>query len=415
MSQSYNVAIDARWITATPSGIAVYTRELMRRLPLCEPGWRWNFIFRDKTLQEAVERDCAFPASVKTAWHTVPYGPLSPRSQMRMPDFLRAMKCDLFHSTSFMVPFFAFGSVKTLLGSAPPQDRGCGKCIATIHDAIPLIVGNYAPKSATSRMRRLYRMSLKSAIRSSAFTITGSNASRRDIVSALGLSSKEADSLRTIYDGVSDRFSPAGADESGPSRGFPSASGRKADVVLYVGRLDPYKNVPMLVDAFAILLHETGAPLHLLVIGPDDPRYPEARNHAEYRGIRENVSFIRDATDEELVAAYRNASLLVNPSRYEGFGLPMLEAMKSGTPVICADGGSQPEIAGGAARVVPVDDINALVRAMREILFDKGARAELAGKGIRRAADFSWDKTAAETIALYREALGAPPAGNGAS
>ena len=118
------------------------------------------------------------------------------------------------------------------------------------------------------------------------------------------------------------------------------------------------------------------------------------------------MSFVHGASDAELISAYRSASVLVNPSRYEGFGLPMVEAMKCGTPVICTDGGSQPEVAGGAAEIVPVGDEHALVAAMRRVLFDEDRRAELSRLGLARAAQFSWDATAAKTLALYREALG---------
>jgi glycosyltransferase involved in cell wall biosynthesis len=184
-----------------------------------------------------------------------------------------------------------------------------------------------------------------------------------------------------------------------------SGHDRATKVVLYVGRLDPYKNVPALVDAFAMLLREEDKPLHLLIVGPEDMRYPEARLHAQYRGIQEHVTFIHGASDAELLSAYRNASVLVNPSRYEGFGLPMVEAMKCGIPVICADGGSQPELAGGAAEVVPVGDEQALVAAMKRVLFDDAHAADLSAHGLARAADFSWDTAAAETLVLYREAL----------
>lgn len=400
-----NVVFDARWMTPVPSGISVYSLELMRRLPALEPSWHWHILFRDEARRDAALAACAFPASLRIETRIVPQGPLSPRSQFALPRVLRALRCDLFHSPNYMVPYFAFARLKTLFGAAPPADRGCGRCIANIHDAIPLILRDYAPRSTTSRMLWLYRDCLRFAVRASAFTITGSESSRNDIVAALGLGDGEAASLRTIYDGVSERFSPSPAAPRPVGAVFQAASATPAKVVLYVGRLDPYKNVPALVDAFALLLKETNRPLHLLIVGPEDPRYPEARLHAQYRGIQDRVTFIRGASDAELLAAYRNASVLVNPSRYEGFGLPMLEAMKCGTPVICADGGSQPEIAGGAAEVVPVGDEQALVATLKRVLFEPGRAADLAARGLARAADFSWDTTAAATLALYKEAM----------
>lgn len=403
MPETRNIAVDARWISPSPSGISVYTRELMRRLPAYEPGWRWHFLFNNDAVMRDVERQCAFPQTLKVRFHLLPYGPLSLKSQFLLPKFLRGIGCDLFHSPSFMVPYSAFGSLGRLMGGSGNMERGCGRCITTIHDAIPLIVSDYAPRSATSRMRWIYRECLRFSIRVSAFTITGSEASRRDIVSVLGLQQRDRDSIRTIYDGVSDAFSP-GAD----SGSTPGGKRKRGDsrLVLYVGRLDPYKNVPALVDAFAMLRHDSGLPLHLMILGPEDARYPEARHHAEYRGIREHVTFMHDATDAELLAAYRDADVFVNPSRYEGFGLPMLEAMRCGTPVICTDGGSQPEVAGGAAEIVPAGDVNALAAAMRGILEDEARARELSSRGLRRSAAFSWEATASQTAALYREAMG---------
>lgn len=413
---SVNAVFDARWLMPTPSGITVYSRELMRRLPLLEPKWRWHFVFQNAAQRDAALAACALPASLHVAAHIVKSDPRSVRSQFAMPRVLRSLECSIFHSPNYMVPFFAFAGVNSLLGFALPSDRHCGKCIATIHDAIPLVVKDYAPRSATSRMRWLYRASLRSAVRSAARIITVSEASRTDIVNALKLDEREAASIRTIYNGVSERYAPP--DEAAAKQQQAACSqklqkplspgGRavpQAKIVLYVGRLDPYKNVPMLVDAFALLRKATKTPVHLLIVGPEDGRYPEARLHSQYRGIQEHVSFIHGASDDELLSAYRNATMLVNPSRYEGFGLPMVEAMKCGVPVICTDGGSQPEIAGGAAEIVAAGDEGALVEAMRRLLQDEARRRELIDLGFKRSADFSWDRTSAQTLALYREAL----------
>lgn len=397
MTGPQNIVIDARWITPTPSGIGVYTREIIRRLPALEPAWRWHLLFRDPVLRDDVIADCGFAGNPKVTTEILPYGLFSPVGQLKLPKLLRKLKCDIFHSTNFMVPYFAFGTFGTLLGADPPVNKGCGVSVVNIHDAIPLLLRQYAPRSKTSRMLWFYRDCLKAAIRCSAATITGSKTSKHDIAAALDLDRQLTDSISVVYDGVSGRFSPA-----------PEGTVRKpgdAQIILYVGRLDPYKNVPMLVDAFAMLRHRTDSPLHLMVVGPYDARYPEARNHARDRGIAGDVTFLHDASDADLLEAYRNASVLVNPSRYEGFGLPMLEAMKCGIPVICADGGSQREVSGGAAEVVPPGDEPALIAALERVLFDDALRAAMTEKGLARAAEFTWETTARETLAVYHQAL----------
>ncbi len=394
-----NLVIDARWITPTPSGIGVYTRELIRRLPRLEPSWKWHLIFKDKALADKVIEDCAFDPQLNVECHIVPYGIFSPKSQLLLPKLLRKLNCTLFHSPSFCIPYLAFGTIGTFFGISPLKDKGCGRSVVTIHDVIPLILSEYAPRSKTKRLLPVYREYMRAAARSSAAIITGSETSKRDISSVLNLSQELRSSIRTIYDGVSDRFTPIPKEKRNES---------ETRIILYVGRLDPYKNVPMLVDAFAQLKRKTKEKLHLLIIGPEDRRYPEARNHANARGISEHVTFFHGATDKDLLDAYRSASLLVNPSRYEGFGLPQLEAMKCGVPVICADGGSQREITAGAAKVVPVGDEPALVAAMEEVLFNDKTRVAMIERGLARATDFSWDKTAAETMRLYKEVLALP-------
>ncbi len=399
MNNPKNIVIDARWITPTPSGIGVYTRELMQRLPLLEPSWKWHFLFKDQALADRTLSECNFPqgANIKTV--ILPYGIFSLKNQLRLPSVLASLKCDLFHSPNFMVPYFAFGSIGTVLGLRGLHGKRCGKCITTIHDAIPLLLKEYAPRSKKSKMLWLYRECMRGAVRVSNATITGSRTAKTDISSSLGLSKSLASSVRAIYDGVSDRFSPSETD----------VRSNKKKVVLYVGRLDPYKNVPMLVDAFAQVRHKSKEPIHLLIIGPEDSRYPEAHNRARDRGLQNDVTFHHGATDADLLDAYRAASVLVNPSRYEGFGLPQLEAMKCGVPVICADGGSQREVTAGAAKVVPVGDAPALVSALEEVLFDERLRSTMIERGFARAMDFSWDKTAEETLRLYKDVIELPP------
>ncbi|MBR3085434.1 MAG: glycosyltransferase family 4 protein [Kiritimatiellae bacterium] len=392
-----NVVFDARWLTPVPSGISVYSLELMRRLPALEPSWRWHFVFRNAELRDSAMAACAFPQSLKVATHIIRCSPQKYLNQFRMPLFLRAVGSDLFHSPHYMIPYCAFGSLAAAVHPVPARRRhGCGVCIATIHDAIPLLLKAYAPRSTTSRMLWLYRACQRLTLRTAAFTITGSDTARNDIAAALSLGRRERERFVTIYDGVSDRFTP------GERR---KRSDGEAQIVLYVGRLDPYKNVPFLVAAFAQFLKKTSMKAHLLIVGPDDPRYPEARKHAKDRGISEHVTFLHGASDAELLSAYRSASVLVNPSRYEGFGLPMLEAMRCGTPVICADGGSQPEISGGAAEVLPTGDEQAFVAALERILGDPALQSRMAERGLARSAEFSWDATAAKTIGIYRKAL----------
>ena len=382
------IVLDARWIGATPSGIGVYAVELLRRLPALEPDWQFHLLFDDDALRERVLDQCGLADIERVSAETLPYGLFSIEGQIRLPRRLRQLRADLFHSPNYMIPYRAFPE-----GTA---GRGAMRCVTTIHDVIPLLLRDHAPQSRKSRMLPLFRHCLRQSVRRSDAVLTVSETSRRDIIRVLNLGEAEAAKLLAVYNGVDARFAP-------PPAGAPRGGVR---TILYVGRLDPYKHVVTLVRAFNELRRQMREPLHLLIVGPDDPRYPEARRVTADLGLAECVTFLGFIENDELAAAYQEAALLVNPSSYEGFGLQLVEAMRCGVPVVCSDGGAQPEIAGQAARLVPVGDSQALADAMREVLCDEALRARLIAAGLARARDFDWQKTARQTRDLYRRVLG---------
>ena len=382
------IVFDARWIEPAPSGIGVYARQLLRRLPALAPDWKWTILFQRRDFGKSVLADCGLEKAPNVSMEVVPYGVHSFRGYFRLPKLLARLRCDLFHSPNYMIPFRAFG----------PRggNRGCGVCVTTIHDVIPLLFKDYAPRSRKSRMRSLFRLCLGMAVRRSAAVITVSGASRDDIVRTLRLKPALAGRVRPVYNGVDERYTP-------PPAPLPPS---RATTILYVGRLDPYKNVVTLVQAVAELKRRWGdRPVTLLLVGPEDPRYPEAVDTARALGIFDSVFPIHGATDNDLLDLYREADVFVNPSRYEGFGLPMVEAMRCGTPVVCCEGGAQAEISDGSAEVVPPGDAHALADAIDRVVSDAGLRNRMVEEGLRRAADFSWEKTARKTLEIYREAL----------
>lgn len=383
------IVFDARWIKPAPSGIGVYARQLLRRLPALAPEWEWTVLFDKEDFGKSVLADCGLEKAPNVSMEVLPYGVFSVRGLLRLPKKLAELRCDLFHSPNFMIPFGAFG----IRGG----NRGCGVCVTTIHDVIPLLLKGHAPRSRKSRMLPLFRFCLKQAVQRSAAVITVSEASRDDIIRALRCKPALAARIRPVYNGVDTRFSPSPA---------PIAPAR-ATTILYVGRLDPYKNVVTLVRAVAELKGRWGdRPVALLLVGPEDPRYPEAVETAWELGIGDSVFPIHGANGGDLLDLYREADVFVNPSSYEGFGLPMIEAMRCGTPVVCCEGGAQAEIAGGAAEIVPPTDIHALADAIDRVVSDTELRRRMIEEGLRRSAGFDWDKSARQTLDIYREVLG---------
>ena len=211
----------------------------------------------------------------------------------------------------------------------------------------------------------------------------------------LSLSAKAASRLKVVYAGVSQAFSPS------PS---PPPS-NKAKVILYVGNQRHYKNLDILIRAFATLRRRQEGHFHLLLIGPEGKFSGSLRKLALNLGLVNDVTFAGVITERELAAAYREASLFVCPSSYEGFSLALLGAMASGTPVICCEGGAQCELVGDAAEIVPTGDAGALCNAMSRLLADEALREKAIKAGLARAAGYSWDRTASETLAIFREAL----------
>lgn len=383
------IVFDARWIGSTPSGVGVYSAELLRRLPTLAPRWQWHLLFQSETLCRDVTQACRLADKTNVTTEILPYGVFSPEGQFRLPNRLNALAPDLYFTANYMMPYRAF----------PQPKRGKGpKCVATIHDVIPLLLKKHAPRSRKSRMLPVFRWCLRQSIRRADMVLTVSEASRRDMIRALKLPPAQSARIRVVYNGVDERFRP-------PDKSIVSAT----STLLYVGRLDPYKNVVTLIRAFDILHRQQGGNMQLLIVGPEDERYPEARRMVSALGLEANVSFLGFLANDDLVSAYQEATMVVNPSSYEGFGLSLVEAMRSGIPVVCGNGGAQPEIAGKAALVVPAGDTHALADAMGRVLSDPRLRQRLIERGLSRAADFSWDRTAAQTMACFREILESAP------
>jgi glycosyltransferase involved in cell wall biosynthesis len=177
-------------------------------------------------------------------------------------------------------------------------------------------------------------------------------------------------------------------------------------VILYVGSENPRKNLPRLIRAIAVI-HKLFPDVRLVKIGTPEyvPQAQQLRHQVKTLGLEDIVYFVDHVSDEDLALFYNIADLFVFPSIYEGFGLPPLEAMACGTPVVCSHAASLPEVVGDAAITFDPYDTAAIAGAMRRVLEDSELAAELRQKGIARASQFTWERTARETIAVYQKVL----------
>jgi glycosyltransferase involved in cell wall biosynthesis len=227
-----------------------------------------------------------------------------------------------------------------------------------------------------------------------------SESTKRDVVKILGVSPDRVD---VAYCGVDDLFRPLPAAEVAQ---FQRQRALPDRFILFLGTLEPRKNVHKLIRAYGRWrLAEPDVP-KLVVAGGKGWYYDQIFAEVERLGLTGEVIFPGYVAQQELPLWYNAADLFVYPSRYEGFGLPVLEAMACGTPVVTTNVASLPEVAGDAALLVSPDDESQLLEAMRRALSDVSLRQEIVTKGLAHAADFTWARTALQTLDTYDRVLG---------
>jgi alpha-1,3-rhamnosyl/mannosyltransferase len=377
------IAIDARWIFQEISGIGAYTRELIRHLARIDKDNTYVLFFDHAALLDRTIAETGLRNVPSFSTRRLPFGVFSIRNQLQLPGILNRQGIDIFHSTNYMVPLLAF----------PKGRRHRTRCVATVHDVIPMLFPRLVPRSRKARLYPIYRWLMRQVGARADVIITDSNAARADILKHLCIG--DASKVKPVYCGVSDRFRPA------PRPPVTDAS--RPRTLLYVGRADPYKNLAAVIRALPDIRKQCPFPVTLTLAGSPDPRYPEAQDLAAALNVRDGIRWTGYLSDEALMAAYHQADLLVHPSLYEGFGLQVVEAMASGLPVVCSNAGSLPEVVGDAAITVDPHDSAALARRVIEVLTDAALAARMSEEGVRRAAQFTWERTAAETLAIYRE------------
>jgi glycosyltransferase involved in cell wall biosynthesis len=249
--------------------------------------------------------------------------------------------------------------------------------VVTIHD----LSFERHPELMSRRDRFVFRTMVPRSVRRAARVLAVSESTKRDLIEHYGVSEEK---IVVTPNGVDSVFRPDGHRRDG------------APYALFVGTLQPRKDPIAALEALALV----GGDLRLILVGPDKGSGDEARRAASKLGLNGRVEFAGHVEQQELAELYRGAACLVFPSRYEGFGLPVVEAMASGTPVVATATGSIPEIAGDAAVLVEPGDPVALAGGIERALAD---RERLVRAGLERARLYSWAETARRTLAVYQE------------
>lgn len=299
--------------------------------------------------------------------------------QAVLPVRLRRERIDVLHAPGYVAPVLAPVPV-----------------VLTVYDLIAIRHPGLCTRSNAWHYRALLRLSAGKA----AAIIVPSAATRDDLARYLP---SVAGRIRVIPLGIAARF------RSEPDAAARAAVGAKYGIrgpcILFVGRTEPKKNLVRLVESYA-LLRQSGDISHPLVLA-GIPSWDQARveRAVRARGLGGQVIFTGFVPHEELPALYRLADAFVFPSLCEGFGLPPLEAMACGVPVVVSDRGSLPEVTGGAALAVDPLDPGAMAEALRTVLRRPEVRRDLAARGLARAREFTWERAAAATEAVYTEAF----------
>jgi len=271
------------------------------------------------------------------------------------------------------------------------------RSVVTIHDLGYL----YFPRTYRALDRLYLDLTTRYNARAAAHIIADSQATKRDLVERYGV---EPSKISVIYPGYDEEaFQPVREREA--IEAVKARYGIAGDYILFVGTIQPRKNLVRLMEAFSLLKRQA-ADLQLVIAGKKGWLYEAIFRRVEELGLEGQVVFTGYVAEEGLPALFSGARLFVFPSLYEGFGLPVLEAMACGTPVVCSNASSLPEVAGDAAVLVNPRDVEELAGAMRQLVESQEIRAELRGKGLAQAARFSWQRAARETLIAYLAVLG---------
>jgi len=273
---------------------------------------------------------------------------------------------------------------------APPWHRG--KLVSTIHD-----LGFLHHPETFSRFDRIRaRIVVGRTARQSDWIITGSEFSKRDLIDRYGL---VPDKIAVVPYGISPVFRRE--DDERRIHAVLEKYGITGKYILSVGRLNPRKNLVSLAGAFSRFKSRHRYPHKLVIAGKTDYRSDEIIRSIRKSKVREDIVFTGFVGEDDLPVLFGGADVFVYPSLFEGVGLPVLEAMSCGTPVVASDSSSLREMVGDAGLLVDPLDVEGIADAILSVVEDEGLREDLIGRGTSRAKDFTWEKTARETLAVY--------------
>jgi glycosyltransferase involved in cell wall biosynthesis len=359
-------------------GLGTYIKSLVRAL--ARRGAGHEYVLVGESRQQAAFGD--LPGNFRFVPYEKGYASLA--SHLRFQFLLREVMPDVFHIPHRLVPYF----------------MPC-PYVVTVHDLDKIVFQGAAASSLRAEARfHVLRHGLLRAAR----IIAVSEATRRDLIRMVGIPGQQ---IEVVHNAISEQFLVRDTEEDRLKMldryqvNYP--------FLLYVGNIQPQKNLPRLVEAFAVVQaeldqHPLYKDLRLIIIGDELAAHPDLRRSVIRSRVQHRVRFLGFVSIEALRIFYRSATAFVFPSLYEGFGLPPLEAMAQGTPVVTSNVSSLPEVVGDAAVLVNPDNVFDIARGIREALLNEALRTTLCLRGREQVARFSWDRAADRVLEIYREA-----------
>ncbi len=275
----------------------------------------------------------------------------------------------------------------------PPHKPSC-KSVITVHDLAFLLYPHFLTRESAR-----YYGHIDQAVRWANQIIAVSESTRRDTIQHLGV---PEDKITVVYEAANPIFRPV--DREVARQQVHNRHGVDAPYILFVSTIEPRKNVPTLIQAVWQLLECYKADVHLVLAGGKGWLFEDAFAVVRELKLDSRVHFVGRVSSEDLLFLYNAAELLAHPAFYEGFGLPPLEAMACGLPVVVSNVASLPEVVGDAGLLIDPHDVDELTVAMWRVLNEQALRQEMRQKGLQQAARFSWERAARETLDIYRRA-----------
>ncbi len=372
------IGIDAsRAVTRERTGTENYSLNLIRYLLALESGHRYRLYFNQSPTAEL------FPTTADLELRVMPFPRLW--THLRLSWEMARQPPDVLFVPAHVLPLVR------------PRSS-----VVTVHDLGYL----YYPRAHPLLDRLYLDLSTRYNARAASRVIADSQATKDDLVRHYGI---EPDKITVVYPGRDETLQPM--EDEATIEKVKARYGIRGDYILYVGTLQPRKNLGRLLEAYAIVRKQAkkGETPCLVMAGRKGWLYDQIFQQVERLGLETEVILPGYVPQDDLPALLSGARLFVFPSLYEGFGLPVLEAMACGTPVLCSNVSSLPEVAGDAALLVDPLDVRSIAEAMNHLLQEEGLRTQLVERGFRQARQFSWDRCARETLAVLDDTLQPDP------